>query len=399
MTGRRRMTFTTTWWGAAWIEALEQRARLDPNRLPRGRTYARHGHVEDLTLSPGLVSARVHGTRIRPYRVIVTVRQLDEPEWDRFLDAVVAKAAHAAALLDGELDPGIVEDATAVGVELLPVAGELRPRCSCPDWADPCKHAAAVCYLVAVELDRDPFALLELRGRTRDMVMAELRRRRSLGRAPEVAASPVQAAAVTEQGVTARKAWQRRVGELPHPPPVRPGPGRLAVWPADPPQDAPFTAAGLTAVAGDAVDRAWRMSRGDAGSALSLDLDADLARRAAVALGTPGWANLVERSEVDARELVRRASAWRHAGDDGLRAIAEARWKPDVVTMAEARTRLIDAGVPASRIRIDRNALVSDGVQLRLGHDGRWWRFEKRSNRWELGAAPAETPDELWDVR
>ena len=85
--------------------------------------------------------------------------------------AVAARAAHTAALLDGELPPEVVADAAAAGVELLPGPGEVGPRCSCPDWADPCKHAAAVYYLLGAEFDRDPFLLLKLRGITR----AELR--------------------------------------------------------------------------------------------------------------------------------------------------------------------------------------------------------------------------------
>ena len=162
-----RRAFGTTWWGKAWTDALQRRARLDANRLPRGRTYARHDRVHDIELSKGEINARVQGSRPEPYTVRVHIRRFSEDEWNVVLDAITARAAHTAALLDGELDPGIVEDARAVGVELLPTAGEVVPRCSCPDRAIPCKHSAAVCYLVADELDADPFALLRLRGRSR----------------------------------------------------------------------------------------------------------------------------------------------------------------------------------------------------------------------------------------
>src|SRR5690606_28694927 len=91
----------------------------------------------------------------------------------------------AAALLDGELDPGIVADAREVEVELLPRARDLRTACSCPDDVDPCKHAAAVCYLVADALDTDPFVLLLLRGRRRDEVLVGVRARRARDRAPD----------------------------------------------------------------------------------------------------------------------------------------------------------------------------------------------------------------------
>ena len=122
-------------------------------------------------LAPGEVTGFVHGSRSVPYRVRLEVRQLRDDEWDGLLDAVAAKVGHAAALLDGELDTGILEDAHAAGVDLLPVAGDLRSHCSCPDWANPCKHVAALCYLTADLLDDDPFALLLLRGRDRDTVL------------------------------------------------------------------------------------------------------------------------------------------------------------------------------------------------------------------------------------
>ncbi len=117
--------FGATWWGQAWIEALETRARLDPNRLPRGRSYARSGAVGDLAIDPGEVSAPVRGTRATPYIVRLRVRPFSDREWDRVLGAVASRAAHAAALLDGELDPGVVEDVEKEGVSLLPAAGEL----------------------------------------------------------------------------------------------------------------------------------------------------------------------------------------------------------------------------------------------------------------------------------
>ena len=120
------MAFGSTWWGKAWIDALEKRAVHDPNRLPRGRTYARRGHAGELQFAQGEVRGRVIGTRPEPYDVLLTVREFRADEWDCVLDAIVAKAAHAAALLEGELSPEIVADAQSVEVELLPASGELR---------------------------------------------------------------------------------------------------------------------------------------------------------------------------------------------------------------------------------------------------------------------------------
>src|SRR6266849_7566461 len=184
-----------TWWGQAWVEALEQRARLDPNRLPRGRDYARSGSVGELVLAPGEVRAKVQGRKSVPYEVRIRVRRFADGGWGQVLEAISAQLGHAAAMLDGELPPEVAADVAAAGLDLLPGAGEVGPRCSCPDDADPCKHAAAVCYLVAGALDADPFALLLLRGRTRGEVLSGLRTRRR-GGARQIA-PPGEAAGTT----------------------------------------------------------------------------------------------------------------------------------------------------------------------------------------------------------
>lgn len=391
-----RRRFADTWWGSAWVEALESRARLDPNRLPRGRTYARQGRVWELELAPGEVRALVAGNRPQPYRVRVRIRTFDPDEWQRVLEAIAAKAGHAAALLDGELEPGIVDDARSVGVELLPDAGELVPRCSCPDWADPCKHSAAVCYLVASALDADPFDLLLLRGKPREAVLAELRRLRRGDTEPP---PPDVAGRLKDPdpGMPAAEAWQRHPAPFPLPPPPPARLGVAAAWPTDPPTGAPFTADGLTALAEDAVERAWRMLRGEGTSGLGGDTDADLARRAAAALGTDRWDRLAARAGVPARRLVAWAVAWRHGGQGALGMLAEGRWRPDTRVMATARQALVEAGAPSGHIHVRDNTLTVGNVQLRLDQQGRWWRLEKRSGRWEVAAPPADEPDELWD--
>jgi uncharacterized Zn finger protein len=262
-----RRVFGSTWWGRAWTDALERRARFDENRLPRGRTYARHGRAHDITLSKGEINAQVQGSLLRPYTVRVHVRLLSDDQWDLLLDAITAKAAHAAALLDGELDPAIVRDARAVGVELLPGAGDLVPRCSCPDRAVPCKHSAAVCYLVADELDADPFALFRLRGRTKDEVLTAVRARRSAGSNRPPVSLPA-ARRSGDPGIRATEAWARVVSRPPRPPSPGPEPGVAPSWPEEVPPDAPFTAEGLRSLVADAAERAWRMTRGEGRSGL-----------------------------------------------------------------------------------------------------------------------------------
>jgi hypothetical protein len=147
----------------------------------------------------------------------------------------------------------------------------------------------------------------------------------------------------------------------------------------------------------DAVERSWLMIANDGGSGLDLNEVADRARRAEAALGTPQWQALVTRFGVSSRELVREALGWRFGGMDGVKAITETAWSPNPRLMAEAAERLVAAGVPPSRLKVDRNALVWGDTRIRLGHDGRWWRFAKRSGRWELSAAPADDVDDFVD--
>ena len=221
--------FGQTWWGRAWLEALEQRARLDPDRLPRGRQYARSGAVGELTLAPGEARARVRGRKTEPYQVRIRVRQFADDEWDRVLEAIAACLGHAAALLDGELPPEIADDAAGTGLDLLPGGGEVGPRCDCPDDADPCKHSAAACYLIADALDADPFALFLLRGRTRDQVLAGIRARRRgpVGRRPGPAAEAGSApGACGRRGPAGRGHGGRCQDGVPHAGPVGAAPGR-----------------------------------------------------------------------------------------------------------------------------------------------------------------------------
>jgi hypothetical protein len=118
--------------GGCLGDALEQRARLDPNRLPRGHGYARGGTVGELAIAPGEVRATVQGRRARPYQVRVRVRVLEAEEWDRVLDAIAAQIGHAAALLDGELLPEVANDVRSAGTDLLPGPGELQRAAPAP---------------------------------------------------------------------------------------------------------------------------------------------------------------------------------------------------------------------------------------------------------------------------
>jgi uncharacterized Zn finger protein len=167
----RRGAFGETWWARRWIAVLE---RLElGGRLARGRSYARRGQVLDVAVGKGEVTARVQGSRPEPYAVSLQARTLSESEWRRAAAALGREARFAASLLAGEM-PADVEDAfRAAGLSLFPERrADLRTACSCPDVSNPCKHIAAVYYLLGEEFDRDPFLVFRLRGADREELIA-----------------------------------------------------------------------------------------------------------------------------------------------------------------------------------------------------------------------------------
>jgi len=168
-----RGAIAQTWWSGRFITVLE--AIIVGGRLERGRNYARRGQVISLDVGPGMVSALVQGSRVQPYRVRIGLDAFGAPEWDAAERALSGSAWYSAKLLAGEM-PEDIEDALAeLGLALFPAsAAELSMYCSCPDWEVPCKHIAAVFYLLAEAFDDDPFSILAWRGRTRDEFLAGL---------------------------------------------------------------------------------------------------------------------------------------------------------------------------------------------------------------------------------
>ena len=167
-----------TWWSKRWIKVLESFSM--GTRLTRGRSYARQGQVISIDVEPGLVKAKVQGSQPRPYNVKIRLEPLSDQDWDKVTDAMASQAIFAAKLLAGEMPNTIEEAFASVHVSLFPTAlRELNTDCSCPDWANPCKHIAAVYYLLAERFDEDPFLIFKLRGRTKEQIIAVLRDKRA----------------------------------------------------------------------------------------------------------------------------------------------------------------------------------------------------------------------------
>ncbi|MFO8060878.1 MAG: SWIM zinc finger family protein [Bacillota bacterium] len=156
----RSGAFADSWWARRWIAHLE--ATGIGARLGRGRNYARRGQVLSLSIEEGEVTARVQGSRSRPYRVSITIDTLSAGQQKTLREAITSQALYSAELLAGHMPEDIEDLFAAVGLSLFPQ--HMETDCSCPDWSNPCKHIAAVFYLVGEELDRDPFLLLKMRG-------------------------------------------------------------------------------------------------------------------------------------------------------------------------------------------------------------------------------------------
>lgn len=169
----KRGSFARSWWAKRWIKTLE--SFNIGARLSRGKSYARRGQVTSIKIETGLVRAKVQGSDTRPYSVTIKVRTLTGSEWDLLAEKLALKPIFAAKLLAGEMPEDIDSAFEEIGLSLFPeTLDDLETDCSCPDWSNPCKHIAAVYYLLGEEFDRDPFLIFKLRGVDMDDFMSIL---------------------------------------------------------------------------------------------------------------------------------------------------------------------------------------------------------------------------------
>ncbi|MFD6892642.1 SWIM zinc finger family protein [Streptomyces sp. NPDC059957] len=389
----RRRTFETvppgveavSWWGRAWVSALESVAR-DGARLTRGRTYAAEGHVDAVTITPGRIVAYVRGSRPRPYRTELSLPAFSDSEWSELLESVVADPTALAALLEREVPESLAES-------VLPGAGELVPRCSCPDVTrPPCKHAAALCYRAARLLDSDPFVLLLLRGRGERELLDELTRRNAAHAAREQPDGTPDF-----PGVPARAAFTRTVlPPLPAPLSAPSAVGMPPAYPADPAAPDPLA---LDQLAADAAARALALLRTaeDPMAGLSRWQDAVRLASAHPTAGLTGAARALYRELARATgrsttDLARGAAAWRQGGLPALLALEEP-WDPPAGPFDRARPALLAAA--QGSFRPDRNRLTGPSRQLRLGRDALWYSYENRQGDddwWPTGRPPSPDP-------
>lgn len=165
--------FGKTWWGNEWLKSL---THIDyENRIPRGAAYARKGNVTSVRISRNEIKAKVSGSRRTPYTVTIVIPPFFEEEVSAFVDALTLKPAVISRLMKRELDPEVMKIAEACGLNIFPKKWtDMKMLCNCPDWAVPCKHIAAVIYMLSREIDNNPFLVFEMHNLD---LLKELRKR------------------------------------------------------------------------------------------------------------------------------------------------------------------------------------------------------------------------------
>ncbi|MEV0177132.1 SWF or SNF family helicase [Streptomyces sp. NPDC050803] len=384
--------FAQTWWGQAWLKALEDTA-LDSKQLKAGRRLARAGGVGAVSVRPGRITAVVQDHDRTAHRADVLLAELSDEQWDGFAAMAVERAGHVAALLDREMPPHLVEDAAATGIDLLPGLGDLEPECDCDAW-DHCAHTAALCYQMARLLDQDPFVLLLMRGRGERALLDDLQAR-SAAPAEEV---------VEPEGVDAAEAYAAgdilpslpALPELPEEPGVPPSldtetPAPAGTDPAALEFLAARTAAEAHRLLAEALLAGAEHRAFEAGLAPAED-----AVRLAAGGPVPTVAERLAGGSGRSRErLALAVRAWEVGGAAAL-SVLEEEWPVEGEAAARARAALESAWDederPALRAQGNRWTVVGAPSQVRLGRDGRWWPYRKERGRWVPAGGPAQDP-------
>lgn len=175
--GRERKIYGEKWWSQRWLSALDSFGWS--NRLQRGRAYARAGMVKSLDILKGSVKAKVKGSRPNPYSVNINVKVLSEKEWKKVIAKMSSQAIFSSKLLAGEMPQNIEEAFKLTKLSIFPSSkNDIKMECSCPDWVVPCKHIAAVFYIIADSFDNDPFVLFKMRGMGKEELLENLRNMR-----------------------------------------------------------------------------------------------------------------------------------------------------------------------------------------------------------------------------
>lgn len=396
-----------SFWAKAWTEAVED-TWPEEEPLKKGRAFARTGRIGPIAVSPGRISAEVYGGEYA-YTTVVTLRELDDQDWDLLWEKTADRPAETEALLAGELPEDLLEAVEDARVRLLPGYGDLDADCDCDALDHPCPHATALCYQVSWLLETDPWLLLLVRGRDADEAVEELKSEillRAMTDSDEEADEDGgteeenrEAGAVPEgplPGVDPVAAWARGASPLPAPPPLPAAPAGT---------DEPVTgieADPLEQLVTDAAVRARSLLAYALGltaePAPPLDLWQDTVRIAAIHPDPRVPERLRETCGRPPQELDRAAAAWRTGGAAGLE-VLEHTWSPSAQETARARAAL-SAGweaeeLPELEVRDNHWTSAGQGIQLRLGRDGRWYPYRRRPDGWWPSGPPHSDPSDV----
>jgi len=154
-------TIAKSFWGKSWCDNLERYSDF-ANRLPRGRTYVRNGSVVDLQIAKGEILAFVAGSEL--YKIKIGIAPVKSSRWKSICRDCAGSIDSLVELLQGRLAKSVMDRVCREGDGLFPSPDEIKLSCSCPDWADMCKHVAAALYGVGARLDQKPQLLFVLRG-------------------------------------------------------------------------------------------------------------------------------------------------------------------------------------------------------------------------------------------
>ncbi len=177
MTNYNNLQSDKEWWTQQWIDLLN--SYRYKKRLERARNYARQGNVLSLDFKEQKIISTVQGTAAQPYKLSLWLDTFSEEDWGYIIETMSQRAIFTAKLLAGEMPQNIEEVFAANGLRLFPFTlDEIHSQCDCPDKARVCKHIAAVYYLLGDRFSDDPFVLFQLRGRTKEKILEELRQKR-----------------------------------------------------------------------------------------------------------------------------------------------------------------------------------------------------------------------------
>lgn len=378
-------------WGTEWLTAFAESDERAARQLRAGRNMVRKGQVQNVSIDKGAIHATV--VSAPSDTVSVEIQPLSDGDIDLLTEQLAANAKVVASLLEGRVDPVVIDLARNMEITLFPTTRDVRSHCDCGEWAEPCKHAAAVCWAAGQRIDEDPILLLILRGLDPVRIL-------EVHRGTDTVSSTVDddsnSSTLPSGVVDAATFWSEhelRAEATPMPSEVREllqsavlRAGQAIHWhldepthrspgsrsPLDPYRD------GLNVLAVDAIYRAQEFCSLDADLGLTLDSSVDAVRRLATRPNPEAQQRLLAETGLSDAELVAAVTAWRLGGADAVTMLEPRNWSTDQTELSLAREVLVESGWNRRAIGLSYNCLQLQGFRIALSSANRWYRFEEK---------------------